>query len=439
MLPVLIVDLDGVKTIPPEALAFSRHIAGNNLKNARRKLRVVANLFEFWCAIGRPPLETADDVEALIYGYLFERLVPPSWTGAETDTTVEWANQGTVVADYAVIRDYASFNAGYRSFASPFGQALRHQSENFRRSSPRPHSKAFMKHLFAQRVRLHELIGMKLAFPRRLNVIARANPKPARKNTATPSAEFVDELIHRERNPVFKALWLLIAFASPRPAEALNLWLCDVLPASASIKLVGYEMHEPLVILAHPGTSTYIGDVQMGRDKLDRAGLLFRKYKTVPRTQMLQDQGLYAGWKGMEMADRQRLFSWCMWSNRERAAEFEELRLEISDIHRAFNYPASHPYFFINAINGEHRGKPQRLKNVEQAFFRASSRVTKLDGVLPTAAYSLRHFYVWRLRTQLGLPPDKIQVILRHGSIDSQEHYGKRVASAHRDLSRILG
>ncbi|UNP30738.1 hypothetical protein [Lysobacter gummosus] len=64
----------------------------------------------------------------------------------------------------------------------------------------------------------------------RIRIPRRTSSRGGADGFAGMTEEFAWNLIQAEKNPTFKAIWLLAFFGGPRLSELLNLWACDVLP-----------------------------------------------------------------------------------------------------------------------------------------------------------------------------------------------------------------
>jgi len=248
------------------------------------------------------------------------------------------------------------------------------------------------------------------------------------------SPEQVDAIIDGERNPIYRSLWILLAYAGPRLSEALNLWRCDILPGSYSRFFSEIDMTgSPLVIFAHPSRSPYVGDVSPTKRGENRRTHLDRVWGLKPRP--LQKSKKRPGWKGMLFFHDQWLLSWAYWTSELRAAEFARLGSEIRAIHRAGNLDLRHPYYFCNCRNPQALYEPLSIGAAEQAFDLACIRVgIEPHSTIGAHIHGFRHFYEWTLKHRLKLEPETRRIFLRHRSIDSQEDYGHRAVDTYHSL-----
>lgn len=238
-----------------------------------------------------------------------------------------------------------------------------------------------------------------------------------------PSEEEIHALISAEKNPVFKAIWLLQSYgASHRISETLNIWQEDILPPNYTEYFFGIKNQSlPTVLIAHPSESTWLGKPHS--KKTTRMQHLLQKYGIKPRPERSSNDPLYAGFKAKMMYGT-HLTANTWWLNNRAAELFQECVEEIEFFHRHNRTSRIHPYFFINMhAKDESQGNPVTKNRIEKAWKSACKRV----GIPPhhngRNIHGMRHFQK-SLLNSLGIPPDQIQIIRGDTSIKSQEDYG---------------
>jgi hypothetical protein len=238
-----------------------------------------------------------------------------------------------------------------------------------------------------------------------------------------PPREEIDLIISAERNRSFRALWLLLAYGGIRVSEALKVWCVDIMPGSMIGQFErGFTQAEPLVVLADPVNSRFLGDFRdSSTTRLDH---LHAKYGLIPRPNYPDKHPLRAGWKGMLVSHERLSLSWVYWSYPQPARAFLELTATLLNLRRQFPAADHHPYFFINVANDKNRGQPLKYSNVVKAFERACERVDLEPHVAGRTIHGLRHFYKDTLKQFLKLKPEIVQVMMHHTSISSQQDYG---------------
>ncbi|MEN3972903.1 site-specific integrase [Sphingomicrobium sp. XHP0235] len=278
--------------------------------------------------------------------------------------------------------------------------------------------------------RANSIVGSTAACFKRFCVVTELSfnfDKNSRRSTDTGGASFsldrainiedARELIAREPNPAYRALWRLLAFGGCRISEALHMWQCDVLPPS---EMPGGYRELIVPILAHPEQSKYLGNFT--RTRVDREQHLRKRYGLAPRTQISGYRHL--GWKGMLEIDGDLHISEMFWSDPAEAASFARDYAEVRSLHSRNRTSEMHPYLWVNMAKGAGQGEPIAYAMAKKAFYRACERA----GLRPSQAgrrlHGLRHLYVSQLR-DLGLSDKQLQIALRHRSIVSQEAYGK--------------
>lgn len=295
-----------------------------------------------------------------------------------------------------------------------------------------------LAHLEPYRARMRDLLEPDPAFP----AAFRSSLRPTVHATKGDlRREDVTELVEQERNPVFRALWILLAGGGIRVSEALNMWNVDVMPSHMSRFFGSADLTgTPLVLLAHPTRSVYLGNPgASSRSGPDREAALRQRYGLVARPLLPKKDGLYAGWKGLMPHTGYQGDAFVYWIDPEWAREFGNLVGQIRGIRQEAGSDLRHPYLFVNAVASESKGDPLRVGNVEQAFRRACDRVGLVVGQSIPTVHWLRHFYKVTAQRDLELGPHDLQIMMHHASAGSHEDYGKRAQDLHKSLSKIFG
>jgi hypothetical protein len=290
----------------------------------------------------------------------------------------------------------------------------------------------FFAHLGAARDYWSSLYGERqLEIP---HVIRKPNGGRGVQRVVMDEAE-VWTLIDNELNPVYKSLWLMGAFGGIRISEQLNLWQCDVLPASARRHFFDFEDDATILVLrADPTESGYLGDT--GRREVSRRRHLMDTYGMFPRPLYPTHHPLRAGWKGTRYSNTDFLVHPMYWINLQAAAMFAECAQEIRSFHRHHETSKRHPFYYANIADptGEHRGQPTKMSNVQDAWIRACKRCHLFPHRWGRNIHGLRHFYKYVAAEIYGLSPDNIQVMMGHASVESQNAYGRAL----RETNRVL-
>lgn len=277
----------------------------------------------------------------------------------------------------------------------------------------------FFLHLSSHRKHWEDLTtDDSLLMPRRFKPAGRENGfRPF------PPAEEIRAIIAAEQNPAFKALWLLQSYgASHRVSEVLNIWQEDILPPSYSKEFFGLPSNGlPVVLIAHPSESTWLGHFTSG--KTNRLQYLLTKYNFRPRSERDSSDPLYAGYKGKRVFGLHKTAN-TWWLNPDAAVAFQACVDEIEAFHRRNKTSVSHPYFFVNMFAKDYRrGEPITKKRIESAWEAACKRVGLQAHDRGRNIHGLRHFQKW-LAEQMGIPKSQIQIIRGDNSAASQDEYG---------------
>lgn len=428
--PVLAVrTVTGEVFIPEEALAWAKTLLLDERSfDARIKMSTLGRLAEFTETVAPGRQLDQNDIDSIVWSYLAARISTPDLVSERSFPHWRPVKYETVRTEFRTIVSFSQFCARYSGNRSALGSALSVASSLWKAADVPMHPNSFFVHLQQYVRRAGDLFGAQPAFPKSLKALAIRSGNYASPTNTSLAASEVEALVNAERNPVYRALWLLLAYGGPRVSEALNLWRCDVLPGSYSKRFSTIDMTgQPFVIFAHPSYSTYVGDVQRIDRKVNRLRVLRERWGLQPRPDLAT--GRRVGWKGMMEFDGARRLSWAYWSDPARSREFAKAAADVRRLHADGKVDALHPYFFINSGIHGYRFEPLSIGSAESAFARACKRIGIEAHAVPGASiHGLRHFYKWTVRTHLGLSADVVQVLMRHRSISSQYDYGRRAS-----------
>lgn len=251
-----------------------------------------------------------------------------------------------------------------------------------------------------------------------------------------PPEEEIIAIIASEKNPVFKAIWLLLSYgASHRVSEVLNIWQADILPSSYNREFFGLTPDGfPLVLIAHPSDSTWLGDFSNRR--INRAQYLLKEYGLKPRPERSDKDPLFAGFKTKKLYGEHHVAkTW--WLNEKAAKAFSDCASEIQDFHLRLRTSRKHPYFFVNMFARDDRlGEPVTQNRIEKAWQDACKRAGVKPNVRGRNLHGLRHFTKYYME-HLQLSPSDIQIMRGDHSIDSQNDYGQCAVKVSSALSNL--
>ncbi|MBB3997478.1 site-specific integrase [Aureimonas pseudogalii] len=441
-IPLLFIrGVDGEATVVREVLQWVWMLDGKGRKDLRQKAAALGLLYEYSVKVAGWGLWDAVEADLLVQNFLACRLGMAQARDVETQALPLWRPVCLDVArqDFNAVREFAVYSRSVEGPMSWLGEQLA-RSAAFAFPKRRRHEPLddFLVHLEPYRARLRDLAAPDPRFPTTFSSPLRMKSHST-KGDLTLSQ--VIELIEQEPNPVFRALWLLLAYGGIRVSEALNAWNVDILPGHMSRFFGSADMTgTPLVLLAHPTNSRYLGDPSASvRTGPTRETHLKRRFGIDARPLLPKKDGLYAGWKGMIPYEGRHGDGFVYWIDPDQAQQFHRLVGRVRDIRREAGSDLRHPYFFVNGVDPETRGDALRMKNVEAAFRRACDRVGLTVGRSVPTVHWMRHFYKATAKHQLGLKDSDIQIIMHHASLASQEDYGKRALDVHQTLSRLFG
>lgn len=441
-IPLLFIrGVDGEAILVREVLEWIWKLDGMGRKDLRQKASALGLLYEYSVKVAGWGLWDAVEADLLVQNFIACRLGMEQAREVEAAALPLWRPVCLDVArqDFNAVREFAAFSRSVEGPMSWLGEQLsRSAAFDFPRRRRHEALDDWLSHLEPFRARFRELAAPDPAFPPYFRSPLRPRGHSTKGDLKRTQ---VDELVDGEPNPVFRALWLLLAFGGIRVAEGLNVWNADVMPGHMSRFFGSADMTgTPLVLLAHPTNSRYVDNPSASAHSgPSRKTVLERKYGLVARPLLPKKDGLYAGWKGLVPYEGRNGDGFVYWIDPDRAKQFEGLVRRIRDIRDRSGADLRHPYLFVNGVDPETRGDPLRIKNVEAAFRRAADRVGLAVGHSVPTVHWLRHFYKATAKHELGLGDHDIQIMMHHASIVSQEDYGKRALDLHETLSRLFG
>lgn len=287
----------------------------------------------------------------------------------------------------------------------------------------------FMVHLAAHREKWKKLLPQ-LQRPR---ISPRRQQKRRRGLDEALEESFVRDLIEQERNPTYRALWIMAAWGGVRISEQLNQWVCDVMPGRARAKFFKGDPDDrtPLVLIACPWESTWCGSY--ASRKISRTKYLEQNYGLIPRPEL----GLpasspqaewvgHSGFKGIAFHNQERLVSQVFWLDEAMASEYGVLAQQMIDFHGRHNVSARHPWLWVvsDRRKPDQIGNPIKNSSVESAFARACKRLGVRANDGGRSIHGLRHFYKVYAQLTLGVNDEIIQFLMHHRSPESHYAYG---------------
>ncbi len=432
---------DGDVVLHRDALEYVKAcLSAYELGTIERDVNAIARLYDFYRVFWRGDVLPDDDLDYLIYAYLAWR---HSGTLTEDGTSrlggLRWkplAYEG-LRAEFSALHRYfrfCSMTCGHVALGT-MRKAIRIDGTPLNRM----HATAAMKerdffvHLTASREYWARRHDNGFAMP--------PVSRPVRGRHGhlrhVMAEEEVWQIIRNERNPVYRAIWLVGAFGGIRISEQLNAWQCDVLPASSRRLLFQADGVDSIMVLrADPVNSRFLGD--LGKAEKTRAQYLLGKYGMLPRSELSTGDPLFAGWKGTLYLQAQLRLNEVFWLNPQAAALFAQCAREIREFHRVHRTSDRHPYFYVNIADptAEHRGGILKMSNVQKAWERACSRCDLEPYRWGRNIHGLRHFYKERAKS-MGFGPDEIQIMMGHKTIESQDIYGRSAKSIAKRIKEL--
>ena len=424
VLPVLMVDdLNGGARVVPEVIAFMEALVsqGESLSKRRGIANTLALLHDYLIIARNAEPVRSENLPDVAASFLRRRRYQP----AEADG-LDWVpvRRETVDRDKHYLRLFSEFCASRFSYFPivPLRErcALAPEGVDYR---------SLMRRL----ARKKKMLLGHIAGPGAPTIAIGLPEKRVFRRSSIHtflSTAMVEDLILSTPSISQRIVFILAAFGGPRISEILNLWRCDVLPGRFRPTLFPDDKvsEVPLVILAHPTQSLYVGGmVPDGRDRLQH---LNEAYGLKSRY-VQEANSLKAGWKGM-LFDNDALFiSQVFWSDRSWARAFYELFQQLRD-HVLPTVPdmvrKGHPHLVINDSPSRREfGQPMKMSNFRKAYGRACRRIGVDANRFHNGVHGLRHFYKANLE-RLGLNPEEVRKAMHHISLTSQQEYGQSAA-----------
>jgi integrase len=242
-------------------------------------------------------------------------------------------------------------------------------------------------------------------------------PKPKRLKQAQNNDYFPPEkvlpLLASTKNLRDLLAFIILFFGGLRESELFHLFVTDITAPK--------ENEPALIRIVHPEIGAYTWNSPFtGANKGTRSEFLWDRYQLTPRNRFAVKDPMHAGWKGM------------MYTDKGYGADFQwlvpQMGTVFAKLHRKYMHEIrssatdTHPYYFINAKDSDF-GRPLTMSNLTKSFYRAAARV----GLRPTDPgvnpHGARHFYGYFSASYLGIPIEKLQVMMRHASIQSTQIY----------------
>ena len=265
----------------------------------------------------------------------------------------------------------------------------------------------------------------------RIKIPKRANRRGGTDSFVGMTEEFAWTLIGAERNPTYKALWILSFFGGPRLSEMLNLWVCDVLPGTWREYWFKGDVFVdlPLVVIADPWQSRWCG--KLGDERITREEYLLRKFGLPPRPTMAEtdcgsNRGRVAGFKGSNPTNRSGAMRQIFWAREEAARTFEVTVVEVMRTRNLMPRSKLHPFLFVNTDPRKPnlQGDMLSASNARKAFERAVRRIGGIPYRSRNRPHGMRHLYKDLIKELVNGDAGAIQICMGHRSRQSQDDYG---------------
>lgn len=424
LLPVLLVDdLDGTSRLVPEVVTFMQALVsqGESLSKMRGIANTLALLHDYLTIVKNAEPVQPERLPELIASFLRRRRYLP----LEADS-LDWplVKRETVERDKHYLRLFSEF------CAAQFGHF---PIVPLRARCPLAPDGLDYRSLMRQLARKQNMLLAHIAGPGAAapTIGLKEKVTPRRSNGRTfMSPAMVEDLILATPSISQRMTFIQAAFGGQRISEILNMWRCDVMPGRFRPTLFPDDKASevPLVVLAHPSQSTYLGGVVPdGRDRLQ---YLQETYGRLPRN-LMEGDPLKAGWKGMLFDNDALLVSQVFWSDRSWARMYYELFQQLRDQVLPMVPDAvrtSHPYLIINDSPArEEFGQPMKMSNIRKAFERACGRIGVDAARFHEGIHGLRHGYKATM-DRMGLNPEDVRKAMHHISVVSQQEYGQSAA-----------
>jgi len=441
--PVLFI-LDGENEGPYWELAQFVHskLASRNFKvrKAADIVRAVKRFIQVFDLYVNKQVVDANTLTETLSVYCYIRFSGTSLFSVEAWRQLDWSpvNGATIWAEFKLLVDFFEYcqeEFGYVSFNSAKIK-YRKRSSFIRNASNQQRTRDFLVHLNTQRDCWEKLLKRgKLRLP----AVIRDTKSPARDRSekAIDENEF-REIIARESNPVFKALFILYGYGGLRISEPLHFWQIDILPSSSWEKINARQSSEPLILRCHPSESKFLGS--FGNGKVKRKEFLSTRYRMAPRNMLAENEVYYSGWKGTKFLHKLNFTPVFFLANKIILSQFEECIFQIQRFHQLNRTSEDHPFFFCNMSSKRHDyfGTPTTISNLQGAWNRSVKRVGLIPHENNRNLHGLRHMYIAKAQ-DLGLDSFQIQDIVGHSNEESQRVYGNKISKVQNYVEKAFG
>jgi hypothetical protein len=238
-LPVLFAaESDGAVRVVTEVLEWARaSLLSRDLSTVQREVETIGRFIDFCRALGDCISIAEDDLDYVVYAYLLWRK-----NGTRDDRGrllldgLSWKplDAARLQQEFRALARFFKFCAEVFGFVRLNDKAYRQYAE----SAPIRRMVAcdsrgrddFLMHLGASREFWSQRTEPETPL---IPPATSMRPSSTKAGFRVPiAADEIWAIIAAERNPVFRALWLMGAFGGLRISEQLNLWQIDVLPAA---------------------------------------------------------------------------------------------------------------------------------------------------------------------------------------------------------------
>nr|WP_246803754.1 tyrosine-type recombinase/integrase [Rhizobium leguminosarum] len=432
LLPILVVDsADGVPLIPSEASLFVSSLStnGDSFDKMQGAMFILSLLHDFiWWKYGAGSI-AAERLADTIAEFLRRRrsgLKELGWLPVKRETVERDRHYLCIYSDFCADR------FGYFPLIplkpTPFPSGGRHYRQVMRQLARK---KTMLLGHLASTHRPDQPVAVAI----REKTVKRRSSSRAYMNRA-----MIEDLIMATKSLSQRMVFTQAAFGGQRISEILNQWRCDVLPGRFRPVLFPDDVASdvPLIVLAHPSQSRYVGDQRPG--KVDRLQFLFRNYNEMVPRNLLEGFPMEAGWKGMLMDNEDLLISQVFWADRSWAKVYYEMFQKLRDQVLPLvpqKIRNGHPYLCINDARWRDEfGQPMKMSNILKAFERACRRIGVDPDRIPDGIHGLRHSYK-ALLEDLGLEPEDVRKSMHHVSVESQKQYAHSAARLNARLNLI--
>lgn len=403
----------------PLALAFSELERGRPYKAVVENVKSIAALISFYISQGRPEIDR-QTFRSIVQRYLLYR------EAGDIDRGLVCMPRRSLERELANISRYSEFCEREYGYFSLVGQRTELAWEAGNKRSIFKllalNEADFFSHLALLRTQVTKID---------VNVPGRKQPRNTGASPSSMHEELAWDLITAERNPTYRAIWILGFFGGPRLSEVMNLWACDVLPGTfRSTWFPGDPFaHLPLVVVANPWLSRWCG--VPGDERFTREDFLKREYGLTPRPQMAETEagvlrGKAAGFKGTSATSGTTVMRQLFWANEDAATQFADLAAEHLSVRRRLPKSKTHPYLFVNTDSRkpEYQGDMLTLSNVRKAFERALRRIGRDPYRWKQSPHGMRHTYSDIMRKLCNGDTAAMQIFMGHRARESQDAYG---------------